>query len=245
MPLENYPLFPEYDLSKAQVVDAGILSKLFNQTKDICIFDKTRPAFSGVFLEGENGKITAVSTDGHRLIVADEQTNLNFPGKIIPYFSANFISNISPGKIGITISKEFMALHDRNWVFFTKFIEGKFPDYKCVIPESDYDCYSLDSLVLKKAIKRSKSKEITINYQAGNCFLSSTQDYGGKIYQEELPCERLSGISPEIKVKINSKYLLDAIAKSSNIKMLNHGAGCAVTMYDNPDYRHIIMPVRE
>lgn len=113
-------------LIKAQYLKASLL---FAGTKDIRYF------INGVMLEVRNSNVRLVATDGYRLSVFNCGTESGVPDMefIIPRAVIEQLK-LKDGHVEITFHYKLIKLSYNNATIQTDSIDGKFPDYRRVLP---------------------------------------------------------------------------------------------------------------
>ena len=143
LPTDNFPTFvDEFEGSEISLNNSKFL-KLLNKTKISISNDDTRHYLNGIFLHitenhGRNF-LTGVATDSHRLSSSSlEIKNINdFNSLILPKKTVYQLSSLLSEN-----TEQLMMQTSENKVKFTlgkvklisKVIDGKFPDYKKVVP---------------------------------------------------------------------------------------------------------------
>lgn len=111
-----------------------------------------RHYLNGLYITCDNGALTAVATDAHRLAVANLKTDTSISSisGIVPRKAVNEIFKFldEEGDCFFQVSESFCCLTKPGLVFKSKLIDGKFPDYNQVIPSGD----SIDMVCNKKEL---------------------------------------------------------------------------------------------
>lgn len=187
--------------------------------------DENKYSLTGVFLEKNNGDISMVGTDGKRLShVLKKQKDMNIPNEdfYVPYDGVIIpkIVLVEVSKYGFEGEKLFMGF-SKNQIFFkydninlvSNLIEGKFPDYKKIIPDDRERFFTAQRILLYSAIKRvsilveESYNQIKLRVTKGKLLVSSQNPaLGGAI--EEIPIEY---DDEEIEIALNYIYLMDCL----------------------------------
>jgi DNA polymerase-3 subunit beta len=158
---EGFVEIPEANnLTKTEIA-APILGEAIQKTVFATGNDDLRPVMSGVFFELSPDNVRFVATDAHKLVrytrtdaKSDVETNF-----IIHKKPLNLLKNILSGNKNETpVSVEF---NEKN-AFFTfentriicRLIDGRFPNYKAVIPENNPNKLTVDRQLLLNAVRR-------------------------------------------------------------------------------------------
>ena len=216
---EDYPKFPEFDGNKSITLDDEKIKELIKKTIFACSTDEARPLFTGILVEIQDGKITFVGTNTHRLAIkslpqeGSEPMSVIIPSKVLTEISRNLVSDV-PQEVRIyLLNNQLMAVIDRV-VIVSRLIEGKFPDYRRVIPPKFNITTKVNVKDLAGAVERVAlfSTEgdysiIKVSVAADEMTItSSSPDVGTG--REVIPCETEGDT---LNVAFNSKYILDIL----------------------------------
>ena len=142
----DFPLIDENFSENEFLINSASLLKLINKSKFSISNDETRHYLNGVFLhqtevEG-NYFLTAVATDSHRMSLSkvNMDTKKDFDPIILPkktvYQLSSLLENYN-GDVKICNIKSKIKFEFNNCILVSKLIDGKFPDYKQVIPKNN------------------------------------------------------------------------------------------------------------
>lgn len=249
--------FPEIqDLENQQYFTfpkSDFLDMIINTNFAICE-DESRLFMTGAFLETNEKSLSMVGTDGKRLAFIEKSSNLEIPqfdGIIIPPKALNLLRHFSSGEgdFNIAVNKTNLFVKSDNRQIYTNLIEGQFPNYQKVIPESqEYDLL-MDRKALLEGVKRvsvlveHKAKRMYIFLSENSIKIDSDDNEIGKA-EEEIPCEYQG---PEMTFVVNYQYFLDPLRIIDTEKVRLHFTDekKPMTLYSEPrsDFFHIIMPM--
>lgn len=138
---DDFPKFPlykddkSYFLIKSDVLKGMIISTIFSVSHD-----ETRYVLSGLLVEKEGDSINLVATDGHRLAFIKERVlklDVEDFKVIIPYKSMREVSRLLTDvdkDVKVVVDEKQVVFIIDNTVLISRLIDGKFPDYRKVIP---------------------------------------------------------------------------------------------------------------
>jgi DNA polymerase-3 subunit beta len=224
--------------------------------------DENKYSLTGVFLEKNNGDISMVGTDGKRLsLVSKKQKDLGIPNEdfYVPYDGVIIprIVLIEVAKYQFEDEKLFMGF-SKNQIFFkydninlvSNLIEGKFPDYKKIIPVDRERFFTAKRTLMYNAVKRvsilveESYNQIKLRVSKDRLLVSSQNPaLGGAI--EEIPIEY---DDEEIEIALNYIYLMDCLKEinSDTVKIDFEDAERVLTVQgeDEGGYTNLIMPMK-
>ncbi len=229
--------------------------EMINQTVFSVSADETRYFMNGVFMEKVENKLQLVATDGRRLAFISKEFGVSIPdfkGVIVPPKILNIIHKRASdeGSLSIAVGEKNIFFRFANYEFSSVLIEGQFPNYSRVIPESQAYSFEVDTKDLIDALKRvallveQKSRRIYISAAPGTLTISSQETEIGTA-KEEIPCKYDGG---EITIALNYLYVEEPIKVigSERVRFEFTEAMKAVTIRSEPikDFFHIIMPMQ-
>jgi len=258
---EKYPEFPAYNKDKYFEVPIKVFKEMVSQTVFAVSDDETRYFMNGVFLKKEGDKLIMVATDGRRLAYAEKITALevdDFAGVIVPPKILMMIMKRSgdEGMIGISITEKNIFIQFGSYKLSSILIEGQFPNYQRVIPETQKHSFILNRQETLEALKRvsllveQKSHRIYLLLSSGVMTISSSREDQGEegdigSAKEEIPC-KYDG--DDVSMAMNYRYIEEPfkIMTEDEISVHFTEAARAITVKPVPekDFFHIIMPMQ-
>ncbi|RXJ86143.1 DNA polymerase III subunit beta [Arcobacter sp. CECT 8985] len=209
---EEYPTLPKaLENSKLDISMLNLINSIRKITPAI---DNNNPKFelNGALVDIKNSKINFVATDTRRLAVSHLQNISNntenqfiIPKKAIIEIQKLFLddANISYDETNLIISNDKMT-------FFTKLINGKFPDYDRIIPKSLKYNFTLPKNMLIESIKLVTSlfSNIKITFNNDNIIFESLDEDSESKTQIDINLN----IDKSFYLAVNAKYLLDFLS---------------------------------
>ena len=259
LPIDNFPTFPDEFESSEIALNNGKFLKLLNKTKIAISNDDTRHYLNGVFLHltEAHGKkfITGVSTDSHRLSSCsveientDEFSSIILPRKtvfqlcsLLSETNDTLVMQTSENKIKFTLG---------NIKLISKVIDGKFPDYRKVVPTDNNKSLIVSSKefvgsierVMSVSLDRKEGVKLVINKENIQLSVNSANSgEGNEIIKANFNSDSLN-------ISFNSKYLVDIASEveDKNLKMNFKDAVSPVLIEDASDKNsyYVIMPMK-
>ena len=139
LPEEEYPAFPKTEGAKVFKLTQGAFRDMLKRTSYAMSQDESRYVLNGVLLSFKENKLTVVATDGRRLALVEQE--LEFPVSnesevILPTKAVNELQRVLGGDEPLTVylSENQIVFDLGKIVVLSKLIDGKYPNYRQVIP---------------------------------------------------------------------------------------------------------------
>lgn len=219
---EGYPQLPAIDSSTQLTLSGDILTQLINQTVIAVSKQETRPILTGVHMQLTDGTMLAVATDSHRL--AQRKMHLSTPAKdfdiIVPGKSLQELTKMisdSQDDVEIQVTENRILFIMGNTSFYSRLLEGMYPDTQQLIPKTSETTIELAAKPLLAAIERASllSHEgrtnivnLTLSSENQTAVLSSDSPEVGNV-EEAIAFNQLTG--GEISIAFNPDYMKDAL----------------------------------
>jgi len=259
LPTDNFPTFADEFESKEISLDNNKFLKLLNKTRISISNDDTRHYLNGIFLHlteahGRNF-LTGVATDSHRLSSSSlEIDNISdFTSLILPRKTAFQLCSLlteSTEQLKMQTSENKIKFNLGNTKLISKVIDGKFPDYKKVVPTNNDKTLIVSSNEFINSIERvasvslDRKEGVKLNINKDNIQLSVNSANSGE-GNEKIKAEFNS---ENLNISFNSKYLIDITSEveDKNLKMSLKDSVSPVLIEDNSDKNsyYVIMPMK-
>ena len=210
----NYPSFPLIENKPQITLDS--ISLIKGLKKISSAIDNNNPKFelNGALLNVKNHRTQLVGTDTRRLaVVTLENQNEHQFSLIIPKKAILEIQKLFIDQIDIYHDETNLIIQNKNYYFFTRLINGNYPDYERIIPVNSKITIELPKKEMLDSIKMitTISQEIKITFlQESIGFNSLTGD------NIEAKTELLiqTNLKEPFELNVNSRYLLDFILQT-------------------------------
>jgi DNA polymerase-3 subunit beta len=210
---------------------------------------------NGVFFEKSQDKLIMVATDGRRLAYISKEAGIeiaDFTGIIIPTKILNLIMKRAgdEGLVAISVTDKTVFIKFGSYNLSSVLIEGQFPNYHRVIPESQSFSFSVDRIEMLEALKR---VSLLVEQKSNRVYLGVAEDVVS-VYSEEsdigtakedISCQ-YSG--EEVSIALNYRYIEEPFKVMSDkvITLQFTEPSKAITIMPDPkrDFFHIVMPMQ-
>ena len=256
---DQYPRIQEISASNPLMLETSVLKNIINETAFAASTQESRPILTGVhFVLTENKNLKTVATDSHRMSqkkIVLEKNGDNFdvviPSRSLREFSAVFTDDIETVEIYFTNNQ--LLFRSENISFYTRLLEGNYPDTDRLIPTDFNNIITFDTNNLRYAMERARllsnaTQNGTVKLEIINGVVSAhvNSPEVGRV-NEEIDTESISG--QDLTISFNPTYLIDSL-KAINSEKVTISFISAVrpfTLVPNDDaenFIQLITPVR-
>jgi len=249
----DFPEAPKITEAK-QKIKSSFLEKNLPLIAFATAADETRPVLTGINLITQDEDLIMVATDGFRLSLLKTKKEIDIPQAIVP---ADFLMEVvsltkKETEVDFVYSSQekavaFLSGKDR---FFSRLIEGDFPQFEKVVPTEKKTSIELD----KEEFQRNIKLVSIFARDFSNIVVLQTTETGLRISPKTDDNEVNSASQEAVikgepqKVAFNFKYLLDFLnhltAKKVFIEINRSDGPVVFKSEDRLEFLHIIMPVR-
>ena len=249
----------EYELSMPE----GVLRSLLSSVRYAMAQNDMRYYLLGALLDVGPDGVTAVATDGHRMAVAEHamKTGIESPvqlivpskgveelTKILTDQDQDVVLRLAGNHLGLDLSGDRCAFH-------TMLVDGKYPDYRTVVPTERNLRAEVSREALIKAAERitpvtdELTQAVVLAFKDGENLEVGAKNNKGDVGEEqiEMTLSRESGEEEEVKISINIKYLIDALqslGSAGAVLGVNDGSNSMLITPSEGNSKHIIMPMK-
>ena len=211
----EYPSFPQ--MNNLNHLDISTISLINAIRKITPAIDNNNPKFelNGALIDIKNSKINFVATDTRRLAISHLQNISNDESQfIIPKKAIIEIQKLFVDNANISYDETNLIISNENTRFFTKLINGKFPDYERIIPNSLKYNLKVSKSILIDSIKLVTSlfANIKITFTPNAIIFESLDEDSEAKTQIDIDLN----IDSDFYLAVNAKYLLDFLSLTNN-----------------------------
>jgi len=272
MDAKDFPIIPKPQSKALFEISATELQKKAGNVLASASISDTRQELTGVYFEFGETKITLAATDSFRLseaIIKLDKAKTTEDYKIyiaknsaviVPARTLSEViraATVEDENVKIYLAENQIFFETADVIFVSRLIDGKYPEYKQVVPKE----FSLNVIAKKEDLLKaarlagifsdSKSREVRIKIEGGKgkiaVFAQSVEAGEGSW---SVDC--VADGKTNIEVAFNNRYLLDglnSLATEDISISLNDSFGPVMLREvaagkPRADYFHIIMPIR-
>lgn len=251
---EEFPALPEIAEATSVTIASEVLKKAVQQTILTVSHDETRPILTGVYAHVSDGQLIFAATDGYRLSEKHLMASEAEFKVIIPSQALQDAVRVLPEackEVEFKVDEQQIRLLMDNIEITSRLIEGNFPDYRQLIPQTT----EVDFVAARDELSRITKVASLFARESGGSVTIKTDTHNGTVSIHSLASqlgENTSEItvnpSADGQITLNSRYLIEALAvcDSSEVRFGFSGklAPCILRPATKDDYLHIIMPLK-
>ena len=258
--------FPELsfgDDSEMFILRGGVLTDLFERTLFSASTDEARANLNGVlFTSLGDGVIRVVSTDGHRLSLAERYAGIDdaatipsFDGQIIPRKAVTELRKLLDEypEVRLSLNGQNLIVKTDDFGINIRLIAERFPPYESVIPEYNEHTYIFDRQELLSALKRmglvgeEKLHGVELSFTGTEVRLDSKNNTLGQVSETLNLTEGSSDY--ELKVAFGVHYMIDVLnaIKGAEVQIRLHQNESTPGLFKDPEFEQdtfVVMPKR-
>jgi len=256
LPASDFPALDEITSVFEFTLPQNTLKQLIEKTAFAMAQQDVRYYLNGLMMEVASGVIRTVATDGHRLAYCEKNIDGDLADSkqvIIPRKGVGELQRLlsdSDDSVKVILGNNHIQCVLPNQRFTSKLIDGRFPDYKRVMPEAEGNVFTAEKESLKSALVRAsilsneKYRGIRVIMDTNLLKLQAQNPD-----QEEADVEvEINYTGDLLEIGFNVTYMLDVLNTSSKdvvqgiIKDSN--SSCLMVFPDEPQAKYVIMPMR-
>ena len=242
---DDFPDFPTIENKKRFNINAANLSKSLKKITNSIENTNSKIELTGALIDIKNNSINLVGTDTKRLSVytldiksQSEPFSIIIPKKAIVEIQKIFYENIE-----IYYDENIFIAISQNFEFFTKLINGRYPDYERVIPKESKININLNREKMIEGIKTismlSEIIKITINKE-NITFESINNDNS----EAKTVIEQKFDIEDNIILGVKNRFILDFLSsiEDSEFTLSYNDVGLPFVL-SSEELKTVIMPI--
>jgi DNA polymerase-3 subunit beta len=257
--VEDFPRLPAAPDATAMKVPAEAFARAIERVARAASRDETRPVLTGILVSVSGQQLRMVATDSYRLSVREAPLDKSVTGEFEANVPARALQELSRIVSDASVEEISAAVQDNQIVFATaevilssRMIEGQFPNYQQLLPESYEHEVALSRSEILGAVRRiglmaQRNAPLRLKLEDGAMAISAqTPDVGEAAETLPVPYS-----AEPLEIGFNPQFLQDGLdaAESDEFKLklispLRPGLIEAGGDGDGGRFLYLIMPVR-
>lgn len=251
---EEFPVMPTIEDGVTWHIAAPLLKEGLQQVILAASNDESRPVLTGVLFHTVDGVLYAASTDSYRLAEKKlteikQDIHLLIPATAL-HDTLRIIADQS-GETEVVCDDQQVLFKSGDVELVARLIEGKYPDYRKLIPQSFATVANLTKADLTNI---TKVTSLFARESAGSIVLSADEASESVWIRAvasqvgENDASATAKVTGGGEITLNSRYLLDALqvmdGKNTQIRFNGKVEPVLLSDPDQDDYLHLIMPLK-
>lgn len=255
LPASDFPNLDDWESQVEFALPQSILKRLIESIQFSMANQDVRYYLNGMLFETEGEELRTVATDGHRLAVCTMSV-----GKLLPSHSVivprkgvmEMVRMLDGGAypVNLQIGTNNIRAGVGDYIFTSKLLDGRFPDYRRVLPKHPKKTLEAGCDVLKQAFARaailSNEKFRGVRLYLSTNQLKITANNPAQEEAEEILDVIYQG--SEMEIGFNVSYVLDVLnaLKCEEVRLLLTDEMSSVQIIDSASRAatYVVMPMR-
>lgn len=263
MDAAEFPIIPAPQENDRIAMDADILRKVIRQTTIAAATEETRPILTGVQVAFEGRQATFAAADGFRLSVrttpltgeVSRPISVIVPARALEEVARVATDQEDPVEIYIPEGRNQILFHLNSVDLVSQLIEGRFPDYKQIIPKGHTTHTVVNTGELLQAVKtvniyaREASNVVKLQVAPATDLASAhinlnatAAQVGDNVGEVDATVE-----GQGLEIAFNSRYMIDVLSVIDEAQVsLDTTAPSSpgvIRPVGSEDFIHVIMPM--
>ncbi|WP_394252383.1 DNA polymerase III subunit beta [Vibrio profundi] len=255
LPAADFPNIEDWNSEVEVSVTQAELRGLIEKTQFSMANQDVRYYLNGMLFEIEGSTLRSVATDGHRMAVSQTTLGADFAQKqiIVPRKGVQELVKLldAPEQpVTLQIGNSNVRAEVNNYVFTSKLVDGRFPDYRRVMPQNttktlEAGCDELRSAFSRAAIlSNEKFRGVRVNLADSEMRITANNP-------EQEEAEEVLDVTFEgdaLEIGFNVSYVLDVLntlrCENVRISMSDANASALIENAQDDSAMYVVMPIR-
>lgn len=256
LPAEDYPNIEDWNSDIRFVISQSMLKDLMEKTHFSMANQDVRYYLNGMLFETDAGLLRTVATDGHRLAMSSCSIGQNAVAArqvIVPRKGVMELLRLLDDvedEVTVAIGNNHIRIETKGVSFTSKLVDGRFPDYRRVLPSGGDKTVIADRESLKHSFARAsilsneKFRGVRLNLSSGELCITANNP-------EQEQAEEMIEVDyqgDDLEIGFNVSYILDVLntLTGSKVKFTLSGSDNSGLMEDSEDESavYVVMPMR-
>ena len=256
LPLDDFPKLPEPGGSTMRVPSQAFVETI-NRVARSASRDETRPHLTGVLVSASGQELRMVATDSYRLSVKetalehplDGELEANVPARTLQELGRIAGTEDADGEIEIAALENQVVFTVAETVLSSRLVEGRFPNYRQLLPETFEHELRLSTAELLEVVRRisllaQKNAPLRLAFSEGTLEVSAqTPDVGEASESLPVPFK-----GEPLEIGFNPEFLRDGLESAESdeliLKLISPLRPGLIQSGDDGGFTYLVMPIR-
>jgi len=250
---EDFPKLPDVEAAETFTVERAALLETVSRVARAASRDESRPVLTGILVRFEGGKLVMAATDSYRLSVKETELSGGQSSELEAIVPARALTEL--GRVAQDSAELQVGVQENHAVFgagdvwlTTRRIDGQFPNYKQLIPETFEHEVRLPreeflEVVRRASVMAQRNSPLRLSFAEGEVTVSAqTQDVGEA--KETLP---VPFAGEPLEIGFNPEFLrdgLESVEADEVALQLISSLRPGLIRSPEENFAYLIMPIR-
>jgi DNA polymerase III subunit beta len=255
LPAEDFPRFPEEE-GEPLKIPAAALASTVELVARAASRDDMRPVLTGVFVTASGKEMTMVATDSYRLAVKRTELESEIGGELEANVPARALRELArllaaegAESVSVALLRNQAVFTAGPIVLYTRLIEGQFPNFRQLLPESyehDVRLPRVEFLDVARRVSQlaQRNAPLRLALAPGELTVAAeTPDVGDA--RETMPA---AFDGEPLEIGFNPEFLKDGIESVQGdevlLRLISPLRPGLLQPVEGEDFRYLVMPIR-
>jgi DNA polymerase III subunit beta len=256
LPVEDFPKLPEPEEAPRLKIPAAVLAASIDLVARAASRDDMRPVLTGVFVTAAGAEMTMVATDSYRLAVKRTELEGELGGELEANIPARALRELARILSSEGVEEAAVALQTNQAIFqagaivlTTRLIEGQFPNFRQLLPESyehDVRLPRSEFLDVTRRVSQlaQRNAPLRLSFAPGELTVAAeTPDVGDA--EEKMPA---AFEGEPLEIGFNPEFLKEGIESVDGdevlLRLISPLRPGLLEPVEGDDFRYLVMPIR-
>jgi DNA polymerase III subunit beta len=253
---EDFPSLPAPSPQTRVVLPAEAFVQTIARVARSASRDETRPVLTGILMSASGQELRMVATDSYRLSVKETSLEAPLQGTLEANVPARALQELvriaqqtSSETVAVSVGQNQVVFELGDIVLSSRLIDGQFPNYRQLLPESVEHELRLASAELTDVVRRisllaQKNAPLRLSFSEGSLVVSAqTPDIGEASEAVPVPF-----YGEPFAIGFNPEFLRDGLESIESdelvLKLISPLRPGLIESPDTGDFVYLIMPIR-
>jgi DNA polymerase-3 subunit beta len=253
---EDFPALPEPSTENRVELPSEAFAQTVSRVARSASRDETRPVLTGILMSASGTELRMVATDSYRLSVKETTLESPLDGSLEANVPARALQELvriaqqdAGESVAVSVGQNQVIFELGDAVLSSRLIDGQFPNYRQLLPESVDHELRLASAELTDVVRRisllaQKNAPLRLGFSEGTLTISAqTPDVGEASESIPVPFH-----GDDFEIGFNPEFLRDGLESVESdelvLKLISPLRPGLIESPDTGDFVYLIMPIR-
>ena len=242
---EDFPGTIKFNAENSVRIGFSYFCDMVRKCEAFAAKDDSRPILGGILLDADGSTLRMVATDSYRMICCEYPFSAEFRVVMPAKFASSVASaKANSGSVNLSYDDSFIMVENGDCILSTRCIDGSYPAWERLLPESVISTAEFDRRDIAGAVKRAatlgRGVPVRISFRGDSARVESGGGDDGSM-SEDIPCKS----DGEGSIKVSASYAAEALSAMDSDKVrFGFNGELKPMLVTAGTSRAIIMPVR-